>query len=305
VRELSRGAVVPETIFAYFELILERLEMAMRLAPILAVLLGALSQMAVAQTDSTAWTFFPGRTLFSPLVANHEEPRIGFQQEIGSSVMKVAIGNAVEMFEYRSGTSTLQGSLLFFVYALANDYRGYLLKIDAADGYFGLGFSYHTDSPFTFRFRVIHLSAHLVDGHFNDETMRWRDDKIPFPFSRNYGELVGAYSSTLADFPLRLYAGMGYAPIIKPKEIRKFSALAGWELQSRGRTSAYLAHHFSLLGTPTYIGSNTLEGGVKFANPAGRGIRLFLVYQNGWDNFCEYYNERREFAGAGFAVEFW
>ncbi len=301
----SYGIWRRRAIFAYFDLILERQEMALRLAPLLAVLLGALSHIAAAQADSTAWTFFPDRTLFSPLMANHEEPRMGIQQEIGGSAMKVAVGNAVQVFEYHSGTTTLQGSLLFFVYALANDYRGYLLKIDAADGYFGLGFSYHTDTPFSFRLRAIHLSAHLVDGHFNDATMRWRDDKIPFPFSRNYGELVGAYSSSVGGFPLRLYAGFGYAPIIKPKEIRKFSTLAGWELQSPGRTRAYLAHHFSLLGTPTYIGSNTLEGGVKFANAAGRGIRLFLVYQNGLDNFCEYYNERKEFAGAGFAVEFW
>lgn len=219
--------------------------------------------------------------------------------------MKVAIGNSVEAFEYRTASDTLRCSILFLAYALANDYRGYRLKIDAADGFFGLGFSYHFNSPISFRFRMLHLSAHLVDGHYNDATSQWRDNKIPFPFSRNYVELVAAYSIAAYSAPLRVYAGASYAPIVKPKEIRAFAALAGWELHSPGRTHAYIAHHFSLQGTPTYIGSNTLESGVKFGSASGRGIRLFLVYQNGWDNFGEYYNERNEFFGAGFAVEFW
>lgn len=276
-----------------------------RNTPVLVVMLLLAFRPASAQPDSSHWTFFPDRALFAPLMANHEEPRMGMQQEIGSSAMKVAIGNAFEMFQYHSGTDTLRFSLLFFAYALANDYQGFRLKIDAADGFFGLGFSYHTASPFSFRFRIIHLSAHLVDGHYNDATEKWRDNKVPFPFSRNYGEVVAAYSSSTRAFPYRLYAGIGYAPIIKPGEIRSISALAGWELHTPGTTHAYIAHHFSLLGTPTYIGSNTIESGVKFGNASGRGIRIFLVYQNGWNNFCEYYNEREEFLGAGFAVEFW
>ena len=161
-------------------------------------------QPAIAQPDSSRWTFFPDRTLFAPLMANHEEPRMGIQQEIGSSTMKVAIGNSFEMFQYHSGTDTLRCSLLFFVYAQANDYRGFRLKIDAADGFFGLGFSFHTASPFSFRFRMIHLSAHLVDGHYNDLTQTWRDNKVPFPFSRNYGEALAAYSSSASAFPYRI-----------------------------------------------------------------------------------------------------
>jgi hypothetical protein len=230
---------------------------------------------------------------------------MGIQQEIGSSGMKVAIGNAIEMFEYRNGTDTIRLSVLFFAYALANDYRGFRLKIDAADGFFGFGFSYNSQKPLSFRFRALHLSAHLVDGHYNDEAEEWRDGKTPFPFSRNYAEIVAAYTSNIQNLPLRLYAGVSYAAIVKPKTIRRWAALAGWELHSGQGTHAYLAHHFSLLGTPVYIGSNTIEAGVKFGNWQNRGARLFMVYQNGWNNFGEYYNERREFFGVGFAFDFW
>ena len=59
------------------------------------------------------------------------------------------------------------------------------------------------------------------------------------------------------------------------------------------------------MGTPTFIGSNALEAGVKFGEWTGSGARLFLVYQNGWDNFGEYYNVRREAVSAGFSFDFW
>jgi hypothetical protein len=258
---------------------------------------------AMAQSDSSHWTFLPERTLFAPLMANHEESRMGLQQEFGSSYMMLAIGDTPPIFEYHAGHDTIQASLLFFIFGQANDYRGYRLKIDAADGFFGLGFSYNTNSPLSFRFRALHLSAHLVDGHFSDETMLWRDNKIPFPYSRNYGEIVAAYATTLHHWPFRIYAGTGYAPIVKPKDIKAFSALAGWELNAPGSPAPYVAHHFWLNGNPMYIGSNAIEAGVRFANATGRGIRLFLLYQNGWNNFAEYYNERKEFFAAGFAVD--
>lgn len=260
---------------------------------------------ARAQTDPSGSAWFPSGTLFMPLVANHEEPRMGLSQEIGNTRMKVAIGNALDVYEYRTGTDTLRASALFFAYALANDYRGYRLKIDAADGFFGIGFSYITASRWSVRFRILHLSAHLVDGHYNDAQGQWRDGKLPFPFSRNYGEVVGAYQWNISGYTLRPYAGIAYAPIVKPVAIRKWSVLAGWEAHGPGTTHLYLAHHFTLMGTPTVIGSNTVEAGIKFGRWNGRGLRLFLTYQNGWDNFGEYYNVRREAVAGGFAFDFW
>jgi hypothetical protein len=259
---------------------------------------------ANAQTGPSGASWFPSRTLFMPLFANHEEPRIGITQEIGNSRMKVAIGNALDVYEYRSGTDTLRASALFFAYALANDHQGYRLKIDAADGFFGIGFSYTMASPWSVRLRILHLSAHLVDGHYNDEQEQWRDGKLPFPFSRNYGELIAACQYDASGYTLRPYAGVAYAAIVKPAAIRKWTAIAGWEVHGPGTAHLYVAHHFTLMGTPTVIGSNTVEAGIKFGGWNARGLRLFLSYQNGWDNFGEYYNVRREAVAGGFAFDF-
>ena len=267
--------------------------------------MGILPSVSYSGSDSSHTTWFPAGSLFPPFFANHEEPRMGIQQEIGSSRMKVGIGNSMDVLEYVKADDTVRVSILFFAYALANDYRGFRLKIDASDGFFGVGFSYHTSAPWSVRFRILHLSAHLVDGHYNDETDAWRDGLEPFPFSRNYGELIGSYSTALGRYSLRLYAGASYAAIVKPKDIRKWTGIAGWELRTPGSTHGYIAHHFYLMGTPTFIGSNALEAGVKFGEWTGRGARLFLVYQNGWDNFGEYYNVRREAVSAGFSFDFW
>jgi hypothetical protein len=229
---------------------------------------------------------------------------MGIAQEVGNSRMKVAIGNALDAYERRWGSDTLRVSALFFAYALANDHRGYRLKIDAADGFFGLGVSLHGASPWSFRFRILHLSAHMVDGHYNDELVMWRDGKEPFPFSRNYGELVAAHQCRLGGWILRPYAGFTYSPIVKPVAINKWTFLGGWEVHGPGSTHVYGAHHFLLMGTPAFIGSNTIEAGVKFGAWNARGVRLFVSYQNGWDNFGEYYNVRREAVAGGFAFDF-
>lgn len=271
--------------------------------PALALIL-FLAGRTVAQDEAAATSWFPHGSTFTPLIANHEEPRMGIAQEIGTSRMKVAIGNALDILGWTHGSDTLRLSGLFFAYALANDHRGYRLKIDAADGFFGLGFTWTNATPWSFRFRILHLSAHFVDGHYHDEYGMWRDGVVPFPFSRNYGEAVAAYGLRPAGWTVRLYGGITYAPIVKPTVIRKWTLMAGWEAHTPGTTHLYAAQHFQAMGTPVVIGSTAIEAGVKFGAPAGRGARLFLAWQNGWDNFGMYYNVRREAVSAGFAFDF-
>ena len=135
--------------------------------------------------ESSRFSFFPTNTQFPPLFANHEEPRMGLQQDIGSSNMTVAVGNITDIVQYAHAGDTVRWGADFFVYALSDDYRGYRLKIAAADGFFGMHITYNNNSPWSFRFRALHYSAHLVDGHYDSDNLTWKDGLIPFPFSRN------------------------------------------------------------------------------------------------------------------------
>ena len=260
---------------------------------------------ALAQTDSSRFSFFPRDILFVPFLANHEEPRMGMMQEFGRTRLSVGIGNTIDLVQYAAGNDTIRWGADFFTYSLANNFKDIRLKIDAADGFFGIHFTYTNGSPWSYRFRAIHQSAHLVDGHYDPDARVWKDSRDPFPFSRNYGEIAASYASDIGGFPIRLYGGVSYAVFVKPEDIRRGAGLLGAEIRTLGSLPFYLSYNLSILGVPSFNGSNTIEAGIKLGAWSGRGARIFLVYYNGLDTFGEYYKDRRELAGIGFAFDFW
>jgi hypothetical protein len=260
---------------------------------------------ALPQDGPSAWTFFPDHLAFMPPIANHEEARVGILQHIDSPRMTVSIGNSLDAMQFAGRSDTLRIGVDFFAFALASDYSGYRLKIGAADGFFGVHASWHSQSPVRLRFRALHFSAHLVDGMYDQATSSWKDGLAPFPFSRNYGELLAAYDLSAGPFNGRMYAGGSYAVVMKPSAMRRLSALAGAEMYLPGSPQVYAAYNGNLLGVPAYVWSNTVEMGVKFGTWSRRGVRVHLTYQNGLEWFGEFYSARKEFVGVGFTVDFW
>ncbi len=148
-----------------------------------------------------------------------------------------------------------------------------------------------------------HYSAHLVDGRFNTDRQVWTTDRLPFPFSRNFGELTLAYRfSTLSLH--RLYAGLGASVFTKPRSIRAGTALYGIELASDSAPHLYCAYHGSLLGIPAYVVSHSLETGLKVGTWNKAGIRIFLAYHTGLEWYGQYYNLRSDFFGGGLALDY-
>jgi hypothetical protein len=260
---------------------------------------------AASQNEPPSWTFFPDHLAFMPPITNHEEARVGILQHVGSPRMIVAIGNSLDAAQFAGGTDTLHFGVDFFAFALASDYSGYRLKIGAADGFFGIHATYHSLSRFRFRFRALHFSAHLVDGMYDQVSNGWKDGMVPFPFSRNYGELLASCDLFPGSFTGRVYAGGSYAVVMKPSAIRRFSALAGAEMSTAVSPHYYAAYNGTLLGVPAYIWSNTVELGVKFGQWSRQGLRVHVTYHNGLDWFGEFYSERNEFVGVGFTFDFW
>jgi hypothetical protein len=248
---------------------------------------------------------FPGDLGFTPLRANREEARMGLQQEIGSTRLTVAIGATMDLLEYTTGSSEIRWGADFFSYSLATTVEDVRLKIAAADGFFGMHFSYADSSPWSLRFRALHFSAHLVDGNYDLDSNTWRDGHPPIAFSRNYGELVAAYAAEPGGIPMRFYAGVIFAVYNKPNDIKEWAGLGGFELHSKGSPIVYLAGNVSFLGIPEYGGRSRIEAGLKLGSWNERGARIFAAYETGLDAYGEFYNERREFAGIGFVIDFW
>jgi hypothetical protein len=187
------------------------------------------------------------------------------------------------------------------------------LQIAAVNGFFGGHVTYtpKTDTcGLALRLRLLHVSAHLIDGAFDNNTGRWQGDRLPIPYTRDFGELVASYEWTQ---PFCLYGGFSYATLVRPSDIKRVSFLAGLELHDSnllghvaGREATlYFAYHFTLSGASSYAGGNSLEGGVKLGAWKGSGVKLYLSYYAGLDVFSQYYDIRRTLWGVGFAFDFW
>lgn len=269
-------------------------------------------------SSSTQFIFLPGKLDLPPLTASYQEPRVGLRKEIATSKLKVDIGAALDVLEFRpssDSTDRIRFGIDFFTYALSTNSEGLRLQIDAVDGYFGGHVSYVHDrtaaSRFALRLRLLHLSAHFLDGHFSNVTQTWKDNRAPIPFTRDFGELVGSNDFQLGKIIGKVYGGFSYATLVRPTNIKRIEVLAGFELHATTNMvfdkpfNLYLADHLGLRGIPAYIGTNNLEFGVKLGEWYSSGLKIYFSYYNGLEVFSQYYDVRREHWGIGFAFDFW
>ncbi len=269
--------------------------------------------------DSSALRFLPGVPKIPRLTAHLDEPRTGIRKTFGSSRLKLDIGAAYDILSWRPGndsTKSMRVGAEFFAYALSNNAYGLRLQIDAADGFFGghLLYSLRAGEHLSaLRLRILHLSAHFLDGHAVPGGNGWRDGREPIPFTRDYGELIGIWRSTTGRGHVQLYGGTSYATLSRPDELRRWTFLAGGECVDSEIAGSilgqlcqcYTAVHFTLAGVPAWIGTTHVEGGVRFGSWDQAGLRVYFSYQAGLVPFHQYFNVREESWGAGIAFDLW
>ena len=262
--------------------------------------------------------FLPPGTLFAPLRANYQEPRVGVRKDAGTSRLKLDIGSSIDFLEYRSDTTggRLRFGADFFTYALTTSAQGLRLQVDAVDGYFGGHIVYAVpgdDGRLLLRLRLLHISGHLIDGHWDRAAMEWIDNKQPIPYTRDFGELVGRYTWSGRIAALSAYSGFSYATLVRPGDLARYATLHGFELRTTDLAGPaggkpfclYAADNLAITGIPTVYGTNTLELGVKFGAWDGRGVRLYASYYHGLEVFSQYYYLRTDQWGLGFAFDAW
>lgn len=289
------------------------------IVPLALTLMGLCSAPATPNPDTTAGGqgFLPGSPLVGPLIAHHQEPRVGVRKEFGSSRLKLDIGSTLDIWEFRLAEETrLRVGVEFFTYALTTSAEGLRLQVDAVDGFFGGHFTLRSGSNerhWAARLRILHLSSHFLDGHYDVNNNVWKDNRPPLPFTKDFGELIGVYTTDYRSALVTLYSGFAYATLIRPAEIKRFSTVHGIQMHSAnilgpafGRpANMYVAYHLSLTGIPAYAGSNNVECGVKFGSMNSTGVKLYFSYCSGPELFSQYYNVRREYWGVGFAFDSW
>ncbi|MCB0730479.1 MAG: DUF1207 domain-containing protein [Ignavibacteriae bacterium] len=267
-------------------------------------------------SQNSVQLFSPGLH-FLPFKANYQEARLGILYYTSNANLKVDIGNNVDLVRINLpvSKSIISLSVEFMGYALSTSYKGNRLQIDALDGFFGGNVAFskeYEEGKLISRFRIIHNSAHLVDGHYDRNLDKWINDDEPIPFTRDFGELTLGYQF-YPDFGIiRTYGTAAYSTLVRPSEIQKWSSYFGYEIafdkiieQTFGvKTNLFLANQFNLVGTPKYQLNSKFMSGVKFGEWDGKGLVLYLSYYTGANPFSEYYSQRIQKFGIGFFIDF-
>jgi len=293
----------------------------MRFNPILFLLIGLWAAPASAQTDSAkapgtqSFIFLPDGYHIASFKAHIDEPRVGLFKSMDASGMKVDVGNSIDLFQFTDliPTWNLTAGIDFFAYAFVKSTQGLRLQIDAIDGFFGgnlAGSKPLNPGTIEVRLRILHHSAHLVDGHWNNGS--WMDNMEPIAFTKDYGELVVAHKLTMQQERIRYYIGTSYATLIRPSEIKRIDGLLGFECSTSRILGSFLHHpvtpfvayNMQLSGMPTYSASHYVQLGIKFGEWEKKGINFFLGYYSGRHMFAEYYNRQLQTFGMGFSVDF-
>jgi hypothetical protein len=266
---------------------------------------------------SAQFRFLPGGLHFAPLKANLQEARIGVFKFLDKGEMKVDVGNSIDLFGYGApGELSVSAGIDFFAYAYTTGAQGLRLQIDAIDGFFGGNLTLScggSDSARTSaRLRLLHHSAHLVDGHYSLSQRAWLDGREPVAYTRDFGELVVARTDRSGPVLLRPYAGFSYATLARPALVRRFAYLAGVEASTPNVVGPlwsqpvhlFAAYQATVTGLEAYAATHQLQAGVKFGEWYGKGPTIYLGWYHGRHMFAEYFDRSLTTLGAGFTVDF-
>lgn len=267
-------------------------------------------------SQNIKYELFPEGQNFMPLKASHQEARMGILYYPSNGYLKVDIGNSSDLFAISfKKNNKLTLAIDFMAYALSTNYAGKRLQIAVLDGFFGGHTAYrlsYNKRNILMRFRIIHNSAHFVDGLWNASANDWIGEDRPIPFTQDFGEFTIVDEHLLNFGNLKYYGSVAYATMVRPGELEKWSCNFGLEINSDKVLGTFLqkpinlffASHNIFAGKPNYKLSTNNILGLKFGRWYGKGIQLFLSYYYGNHKFSEYYFKHVSQFGIGFTVDF-
>ncbi len=264
------------------------------------------------------------RLVFSPLLTDPLEPRMGTLFNTSENDLLLDIGATFDLMEVALDSSrheklSLGGHMA--TYSVLRRTSNFKFPVDAIDYIFGINASYKTKSSLfgiqgelQGRFRLSHISAHFVDGHFKNG--KWDQENVPFdiPFvySREFINVQGSFSTD----SYRAYVGYQVMFHTIPANINPHSVQLGLELyrQHCSIPSIYpfLATDFQIKPiwnedknkTDDFAGCINIQIGFKTAPVDQKGIRVVLNYANGMDHHGMYFYRRISTTSLGVLFDF-
>jgi Protein of unknown function (DUF1207) len=253
----------------------------------------------------------PHGLLFRPLLANTYEPRVGLLSQLGKNQLRLDIGNSIDLLEYDviKDSSSFSMGADFFTYTLLRSERNFHFPVDASDYFFGVNFNYKSSTAFglmSSRLRISHISAHFVDGHYDNTKGEWKDSRYPIVYSREFIDVVFACEPAPLNDALRGYFGATYLFHVDPITMDPFTAYAGLEWHSKvyKATSFYAGYQTTVMNISEVAFRQNVQLGAKFGEWNGRGLNLFASYFSGFSVHGEYFDVKENYFGLGFLIEF-
>ena len=225
------------------------------------------------------------------------------------------------MFDLIGFTDTRTGSQFragidAFVSVHTSTVGEHRLQVDAADGYLG-GHLTYADRPrnprMAIRFRILHVSGHLIDGSWDQQTGHWKEGRQPIPYTRNFCELAAAFTFPAGMFSCTGYTGFSYSFLVRPSTLAHPATMHGFTMRTSdaacelfGRPLIfYASDHLSIAGIPEYHVSNNAAAGIKFGGWGSAGIRLFVEYYAGLDRISQNYAAKVSLWSVGISADVW
>lgn len=253
----------------------------------------------------TSTEVFPGKLNIQPFMANALEPRVGCMFQLNNNELRLDIGNSLDIIHFNDDRSSWSIGGDFFTYTLLRGEKEFHFPVDAIDYLFGFnaGYKYkgQNNNESGFRFRLSHISAHFVDGHYDFKNQIWRDNENPRVYSREFLEIF----PFLRFNDLRLYAGFTYIFHIDPKSIGKTNYQAGFDYSYSlaAYVHPFAAYDLKLIDVGKVTANNTVNVGLKFGNKNSRGFSVYYSYYSGKSIHGEYFDFVKKYSAIAFNLD--
>lgn len=221
--------------------------------------------------------------------------------------LRLDIGISKDVLRYKAGDETISFGADLFTYTRLRSEGKFKFPVETIDYFFGINGGYKKYigiNEFGVRFRLSHISAHLVDGKYIKSQNEWSEGRRPIVYSKEFIEIFPYYNFT----SLRMYLGLTYIFHTIPKIIKKGIYQAGFDsfiIPFRiGYATPFIAYDFKLTGIEdVYSGNNIIKAGFKFGNPYAKGFSVVLSYISGKSIHGELYDLSENYFNLGFNLE--
>ncbi len=259
---------------------------------------------SVFAQSSQQW--FSSELNVKPYIANFYEPKAGTSFSLYEQFLRLDIGTTQDIYSIQDSINTYSFGADLFTYTRLRSENDFKFPVETIDYFFGVNFGFKhltQNGNYGLRFRLSHVSAHLVDGLYDGQNNDWRNGLSPFVFSKEFIELFPFYQYK----NLRTYLGLTYILHVIPEIIGKGIYQFGFDYHltqlSFGDFTPLVAVDYKISSTSEYAGNIITTIGMKFGKVNSKGFSILFTYYNGKSIHGELFNRYEKYSTIGFNVD--